>query len=229
MTLYHGASIITDSLTMLVDAVNPLSYPGSGSAWNDLSGRGNNCTLTVAPTYSSTANLGAFLFNGTSTYIYTPSFGTSLNTTFTYEVWFNSSAANGVILSEQGQLTLNSGWFDSNIEIVANSLKLGFWTGSAEASLTLQTISTGVWYMVSMTYVGTTLTGYVNGVLANSASFTKGNPGTTYLPLGAGCGTNLGSGAYYSGYIGTFKIYNQALSAAQILQNFNAYRGRYGV
>jgi hypothetical protein len=65
MGLSHSPSIATNGLVLCLDAANRKSYPGSGTTWTDLSGNGNNGTLTNGPTYSS-ANGGSLSFDGTN-------------------------------------------------------------------------------------------------------------------------------------------------------------------
>ena len=67
MALSHSPSIITDSLILCLDAANTKSYPGSGTVWTDLSGNGNNVTLTNGPTYSSVDGR-SIVFDGTNDY-----------------------------------------------------------------------------------------------------------------------------------------------------------------
>ena len=64
MAIFYNPRTITDGLVLCLDAANRKSYPGSGTTWTDLSGRGNTGTLTNGPTYSS-ANGGSIVFDGT--------------------------------------------------------------------------------------------------------------------------------------------------------------------
>ena len=68
MGLAHSPSLVMNGLVLALDAANPKSYPGSGTTWTDLSGRGNTGTLTNGPTYSS-ANGGSLVFDGTNDYV----------------------------------------------------------------------------------------------------------------------------------------------------------------
>ena len=68
MGLSHSPNIVTDVLVLCLDAANRRSYPGSGNSWLDLSGNGNNGTLTNGPTYSS-ANGGSLVFDGVDDYV----------------------------------------------------------------------------------------------------------------------------------------------------------------
>ena len=68
MGVAYNSRIVTDGLALCLDAANSKSYPGSGSTWTDLSGNGNNATLTNGPTYSS-ANGGSIVFDGVNDYV----------------------------------------------------------------------------------------------------------------------------------------------------------------
>ena len=68
MALAHSPRIVTDGLVLALDAGNAKSYPGSGTAWTDLSGNSNNGTLTNGSTYSSVDG-GAIVFDGSDDYV----------------------------------------------------------------------------------------------------------------------------------------------------------------
>ena len=66
--LGSSGPIITSGLVLFLDAGNTSSYPGSGTTWTDLSGNGNNGTLTNGPTYTS-SNGGAIVFDGINDFV----------------------------------------------------------------------------------------------------------------------------------------------------------------
>lgn len=228
MAAYSGPVINTAGLIALYSPANLKSYPGTGTTLYDLTGNNNNANLAVSPTFSNVNN-GIFTFNGSSQYIYSPSFSTTLNFGFSLGLWFNATA-NGMLLSEQGTAVYETVWHNSYMEIVSGVLHIGFWTGT-QANVALSAISFGVWYYAVMTYNLTTLSGYINGNFINSSNLTKQNPNTNTTYIGIGCNeaTNMGSGAWYNGSIADFEIYNTVLTPIQIQQNFNALRGRYNL
>jgi hypothetical protein len=67
MAFHRGPKIITDGLILNIDGANPKSYPGTGTAWNDLSRNGNNITLVNGPTFDS-ENGGSILFDRVNDY-----------------------------------------------------------------------------------------------------------------------------------------------------------------
>lgn len=110
-------------------------------------------------------------------------------------------------------------------------VRIGFWIGSAYG---LQLTTAGIltndnWYCIAMTYDGTTLTGYVNGVNGGSATVTKQWPGGNYFINVGNPESWSSSGVYFRGGINRFSIYNRALTSTEVQRSFNAYRGRFGV
>jgi hypothetical protein len=89
-----------------------------------------------------------------------------------------------------------------------------------------QNVTLNQWVMVSMTFTATTALFYLNGVQVAILSYTRGavSPGTNYL-----IGKSAANARYFNGGIATAMIYNRALTADEILSNFNALRGRYGI
>ena len=233
--LAHSPKIITDGLVLCLDAGNPKSYPGSGTTWSDLSGQGNNGTLVNGPTYSS-SNGGYLSFDSTNNYAYSYLQGTqSYDNNYTFEiwayfptggVWHNGIGSGNELLgigSNAGQafsssdgaiaLTLNNNGSDT---VAVFNFTNGFTCNYV--------IQRDTWYHLVATHTpgtnGTKL--YVNGSLYASANMTAtGN--LTYN------GVSIGGG--YFGYsdksISISRIYNRALSASEIQQNFNATKSRF--
>jgi hypothetical protein len=211
------------------------SYSGSNTV-TDLVGN-SNATLVDGPTYSVN---GYINFDGVNDYLLT---NTSLNSklspantssVISHFIWIYPTD-NGVIVSEQGNPPLNSGWHDSQIEIVAGNLKFGLWqTGGGVSSLN-SSISTPFynWYYVGLTYDGSIMRGYVNGQLAGSKSVSRWTPynngggvGLNYA-IAAADNTSLGDGGPAKMKLGAFHVYNTALSQQQILNNYDFTKSNY--
>ena len=76
------------------------------------------------------------------------------------------------------------------------------------------------------------MTGYVNGVSAGSAAYTRATPFNgsglgLHYGLASNDSTHLGDGTYANCRIGAFHVYNTAISTTQVLSNFNAQKNRY--
>jgi hypothetical protein len=211
------------------------SYSGSNTVTDLVSN--SNATLTNGPTYSIN---GYINFDGANDYLLT---NTSLNSklspantssVISHFIWIYPTD-NGVIVSEQGNPPLNSGWHDSQIEIVAGNLKFGLWqTGGGVSSLN-SSISTPFynWYYVGLTYDGSIMRGYVNGQLAGSKSVSRWTPynngsgvGLNYA-IAANDNTSLGDGSPAKMKLGAFHVYNKALSNQEIVSNYNYTKSNY--
>ena len=214
------------------DIGNSDSYPGSGATVTDLVGN-SNATLYNGPTYSS----GYLSFDGSNDALIT---NTSLASKVTTDITSISMWAypmdNGVLLSEVGTSALPNaaGWHNATMEMVAGTMKFGMWDSAAISSIT-STVATPLnnWYHFMIVYDGTTLRAYVNGAPAGTNTFARLNPieggAGIYYTIAAGDITNMGDGTYASMRLGKFLVYSTALTADQVLQNFNATRGVYGV
>ena len=136
----------------------------------------------------------------------------------------------GVIVSELGQTTPNSGWHDSQIEMVSGTLRFSVWQNQPGFASSISTPLNN-WHYVGFTYNGTNLIGYVNGVSAvTSGTIARSTPGANlYYAVAAADGTNLGDGTAANMRFGGMQIYNTALSAANVLTNYNAQKSRFGL
>jgi len=230
-----GSVIVSTGLILNYDIGNASSYPGTGVTVTDLKAS-SNATLFNTPTYSS----GYLTFNGTNQYLTT---NTSLNsklspvntsTVISIFAWVYP-IDNGVIVQELGQTTPNTGWHDSQIEMVSGTMKFSVWQNQPGFSSTIST-PLSAWYYAGFTFNGSVLRGYVNGALAvTSPTITRSTPYNDganlalHYAIAHATITNLGDGTFSNMRLGALHVYNSALSAEQVLTNFQADRSRYGV
>jgi len=226
MSVNYNPSVVTSGLLLNLDAGNLKSYPTSGTAWTDLSGNANNGTLVNSPTYSST-NGGNLTFNGTNQYASTP---LSLGgyTAFTIAAWIKTTVVSKDIIATYGVNNIFELWSSASNKVVLYVYATG---GAVSYRTSIASITTGSWVYCVGVYQGSnaTLNTYVNGILDNGVL-----TGTIPASVAAGASTvvigNANSGNYYfNGSMGQISIYNRALSAVEVLQNYNALRGRYGL
>ena len=231
---YTPPNVVSGSL-VYVAGYSSTSYNGAGVTWNDISGNGNNMTISGA-TWSSPNK--AFSFNGTNNYIYTPNIYSQLtasnaNFSQTQEVWFKSGNA-GQIVQEANAIS-SASWYDSQLELTtATTLKMRYWNLSSPY-VTAGTNDSTRWNYVALRYNGatTTIDGNFNGTFVTAQTFTRElapSPANIYYILGQATATNMGSGtsAFFNGLIAVYRTYKRALSNAEILQNWNAEKGFYG-
>jgi hypothetical protein len=234
MALSHSPRIVTDGLVLCFDAANPKSYPGSGITWGDMSGLDNNTILFNGPTYN-TSNSGSIVFDGSNDYgITTSSVGNpSVFPDLTHIVWFYPTSA-GQIIVELGQNSINTAWHDSNIEIDSGGvIRFSTWHGSLSNRVTSSAQSFNRWYQLAMTYRASTqkCEAYINGVSIGTTTFVRqySFTGAVFYAFCANDSTNMSSSAYAGGGMSLYMFYRRELAATEILDNFNCFRGRFGL
>jgi hypothetical protein len=209
----------------------------SGTTWLDETGYNNDATINGSYSLTTFNGNQVVLFNGTNTFVFPSNgFGTQLDVSgFTFEVWtYPNTTSNGTLISEWDG-TPPTGWNDAQMAFVSGDINVGVFPPTSftpTGYITGPTFSANTWYNIVMTYDGTNLTQYVNGVSTDTITGIKSNPGDTYLTLGRPDVANsyLGSATgYFSGYIGLWKIWDGSLTPSQVLTNYNTYKSRYGL
>ena len=202
--------------------------------WQDQSSYNNDATFYGSIVTDSINGEIVLSLDGVNDYIFpTNGFGNVLDTGFTYEIWARpSTSSDGVLLLETGQPATSSFWNDNQMAFVSNKINVGLFEPNdfTPNYITGPTFSVDTWYNIVMTYDGTTLIEYVNGVSVGSNTGIKSNPSSTYLSLGRpGLATNYlgGSTGYFKGYIGTWRIWDGPLNSTEILLNYNTNRESY--
>ena len=222
---WTGAPIADSSLVLWLDAGQPASYNGSGTIWTDLSGKGNNGTLYNI-SYNSSLVGGSVLFNGSNSYVNCGTFVTAVNIQ-TISVWvkFND------LVNAQEIVSKSAGSTGVELLLYSNALQtyvMGAGTPTqTNIGYSVSNLNTSSWYNIVATQAGNggAMNLYVNGtVIASGTAPTTINDSTNLL-----IGTWNGGGRFFNGSISQIQIYNRALSAQEIQQNFNALRGRYGI
>jgi len=237
MSVSGGPDIVEDGLVLILDAANTESYPGSGIVWTDLSGNGNNGTLTNGPIFSS-INGGSIVFDGVndfvqipySTYWNTNVFGTATN--FTMECWYKPDLfKNWDTLIEKSE---SPGWYsrpegasiwtnDSNIQGVFAS---GVDSNPAGSVVILSYATTALrWYHIAFTGDGTTLRLYVDGIQRATGSVSS----RTVAVYNGNIGPRLGRRAFMDGQMALVILYTRGITASEVQQNYNATKGRFGL
>lgn len=225
MSFANGGKVVTDGLVCAINAADKNSYPGSGATIYDLSGNTKNGTFSGGTTYSS--NYGGELnFDGINS---TVNFGTGDTFfplySFTTDTWFQSKGTVPTTGTQPGLFGFTYG-----IRLAVNSTNLTFYVNS--------TLSTNdstnyrdnqKWYNVVCQSTPTNMYIYVNGILKNSTTHTW--TGVTNWPTNT---WNIGrdnnnSNLFFTGSIASHKLYNRALSASEVLQNYNASKSRFNL
>lgn len=223
-----GQKIVTNGLVLHLDAAQLRSYPGSGTTWTDLSGNGNNGTLTNGPTFDSN-NGGSIVFDGANDYVQVT--GSITVSTATLIVWLyrNGTQGNfdGILFSRSSNVT-GMGFGDVNFSSVNNIQYT--WNGAAN---TYQWKSNLIppdlaWSMCVISVAASSATAYLcqnSGITSATNNVSHGSSTLDVINIGR----DSFSTRYISGRIGQSLIYNRALSATEVEQNFNATKSRFGL
>lgn len=212
------------------------SNPGctaANSRWVDISGNGNDGTFINGPTIDYALNGGAINFDGVNDYVNIPSFINKPSSQITTEAWIRPnkpsvgtgtqrgaavSATNsmylGIIDSVDGGSTFALHWANQT----SNS-RIYNWNGS---------IPNNSWTYIAGTYDGSTSRAYINGVQVDSWAQTGTIPDATYV-VGTYGPTLTDVTHNFHGRIAIARIYNRGLTAAQIIENYNNGRQRFGI
>jgi hypothetical protein len=233
---YEG--IVTNGLVLNVDAGFTPSYPKSGTTWYDLSSGGNNGTLTNGPTFNS-SNGGSIVFDGVDDYadcgLITSLPSGTQNRTMMGWVQDNSISDYDVLASIFGYGNNESGEGRFFMFCVGGTSfvnrQLAIWTNSRNHTSSF-TLNRNTWTHIATTVTpGTTypkITIYKNGVPDNGSEQNINTLNTNnfqiadYTPAGS-------YDSNFNGKIALVQVYNRALTATEVLQNYNAQKGRFGL
>ena len=233
-------NIVTNGLVFYLDAANKLSYPGSGTAWVDLSGNGNNGTLTNGPTFSSN-NAGSIMFDGVDDYVSIPNNNSLVfgNNDFTVSIWIKTPLAStgegtpsqwGPIISKGCTTSAPSGtWWFAQTSTNSNRITFNISSNPGGTFVTATTTPTLLdgWHNIVFTRIGSTGSMYTDSTLTNTDT-SSGSDLSSTAPLWI-AGTSPQTPKKTSMTLSQVQIYNRSLSAIEVLQNFNSTRARFGI
>ncbi len=217
---YSPKPVIDSSLVLYLDAANPRSYVSGSATWTDVSRGGNTGALTNGPTFNS-ANGGSIVLDGVDDYVNIPS-NTVLNQPKTLSVWYYTTGNQISVILSRGI---------ENYDIYQFNTQMYTYWGSVFQSSVLATITFNQWNNYTYVLSGNTEFVYKNGVLLGSANLggTPSYTNTFNLHVGRRSGVTGGGPYYTNGRVSNVQIYNRPLSAAEVRQNYNALKGRYGL
>jgi len=222
---YYG-NIVRDGLVLCLDAAKKDSYPGTGTTWRDIAGGVITGSLVNGPTFDS-ANAGSIVFDGTNDYVNT--FTPDLTTTATIEMWckiksgysgkmfcgwlnYSVWCGNGHI----GYNTANSDLYGINVSVVnslglVNNWKHYIFEMRSDVSYSNNKIFINGSEQITSRQLGSE--NVSNRNFNNGLGRISGWRRDTAYPMPMDCSM--------------FRVYNRALSETEILQNYNATKGRY--
>jgi hypothetical protein len=228
MGAFGGPDIITDGLVFAIDAGSTRSYPGSGTTADSLIGS-HVGTLTNGIGFSS-ANGGTFVFDGTDDYIEVP-YSAQLDPTvgITFEAWIYATDLTTATYQEIYRKENASGRHLFSFQLNGTILSFGTHTSvngynELDASITPSGLE-NKWLHAVASYQSGYKAIYINGDLIDSDTSITG----TLVQATAAqiIGSNGGGNEFFEGNYASFKMYNRGLTAAEVLQNYNAQKNRF--
>ncbi len=225
MSTRYNARIVSDKLMLHLDAANTKSYIGSGTSWVDISGKGNNGTLTNGPTFSSD-NLGSIVFDGSNDHVVlNSSFQVSTSGTYSFEAWIYKTTSS---VNNAGMLI--SGGYGGDKDGIIISTE-DFSTAGTPRIFTLNGDCAAIYYnSVSQTLrfdgLGTNETFNLNEWIhvAVTGIEVDSTDGAAHH-----IGQNNNNTNEFTGRIANLKVYDRELTATEVRQNYDALRGRFGL
>ena len=229
-TLSGGPGIVKNGLILYLDAGNTKSYPGSGLTWSDITSN-ISATLTNGPSFS-TANNGSIGFDGVDDLVWIP-FVLNTNSSFTIEVIAKCSNMDTNIATRETIWSFNSGTFGYqllDLEIWGDLMKSFNGDGTNFTAAPIQLAATNInsnnWHNYLLSSNNGSWSWYLDGININN--YTPTYTGTSsYFKLASRGSSNTGSAQSWNGKINVVKIYNRSLTAAEVLQNYNAIKSRF--
>ena len=234
MGISAGPSGVSDGLVFQLDAANLRSYSGSGNTANGLvSGFGGTLVNGVGFTSS---NNGSFFFDGSNDYINLPNssnlltFGTN---PFSIEFWIYYTSESGIRTILSNYSDYNTGYntyfylgvFTYQVLSMVNKVLLLGSSGNFINNTFGADIVVNQWTHIVFTRDGSTFICYKNGLQVSSVSQSNNYSGVRSTKIGGG----VASISTIVGNLPSMKLYNRALSATEVMQNFNAMRERYNI
>jgi hypothetical protein len=240
MAFHYSPKIVTDGLVLYLDAANTKSYVSTSTSWNDISRGGNNGTLVNGPTFNS-ANGGSIVFDGVDDYVSIPNNNNLIfgNGNFTVSIWIKTPISStgegtpsqwGPIVSKGCTTSAPSGtwWFAQN-STLSNRITFNISSnpgGTFVTAATTPILSNG-WHNIVFTRTGSTGTLYTDGTLTNTDTSSDSDLSSS-APVWV-AGTSPSATKRTSMTLSQTSIYNRTLSAAEVLQNYNATKSRFGL
>ena len=215
---------LNSSRTRFVDGTRGTTV-ATGGGWKDISGNGNHGEILNGTSTSNDGSvLGALDFDGTNDYVPITSLLNSesigASTKLTISMWLNQNNKGSKMAFSTGQTGNDRIYYWSQNGL--NTWRVGNYTSTTGHS---SLPSDGVWYHTALVIDGLTVAGYFNGQLDYTGSYTTFTT-VDYATLGRHGSQNA---YYYDGLIAGVSVNNQALTASEVLQNYNATKGRFGL
>lgn len=222
--------LVTTGLQLHYDAGNVSSYSNPSATWNDISGNtGRNATFVNSPTFN-TGNGGSIYTNGLDQYAQS-SYTGSATDSYTFSAWFkNDNYSEPKYILGRGRDGAGNGW-SLQLQVSTGGIVTAGVVPTVPSTIGIvangtSTLALNTWYYITAVWTaGQSIKVYVNGSLEGTTTLAGTSLRTSTNGWWIG---SISTTIFTSGYNAVAQVYNSVLSEAQILQNFNADKTRFG-
>jgi hypothetical protein len=217
--------IVLDGLILYLDAANIRSYPGTGTVWTDLTDNKFNGTLTNGPTFTSD-NLGGIVFDGVDDYVENGVINLTSGDNITIDLFMKLDGTQVSYADILDYDHANGGFvIQQDAGAAADDFYFAWYVGGYYFSFFKLPID-NTYFHLSITKNAGTVYAYINGI--QDAGSTGGST-LTATGLDLRIGNWVNNGRNIKGTLSNLKIYNRTLTSNEVLQNYNAFRSRFGL
>jgi len=226
MAFHHSPKIVTDGLVMYLDAANPKSYPGIGSTWHDLSGNNYDGDLT-----SIVFTDRAIVFDSSTSLCYTSLPVATLGSVFTVCGFFDSRGndTNTAVSNRLVSCDQESGSTKWCVGVNNDGDFLWGGIGGSESYATPLSLNNSQIYFFAITHNSSNFYSLFLNNVKEADTVASGIAATSYGNLSVGCRPNSGTDRIWDGGVYLINIYTRVLSDSEIIQNYDALKGRFGL
>lgn len=234
MAYHNNPKIVTDGLTLCLDAADTKSYSGSGTNWKDRSGNDNDGTLINGVSYS-VDNKGEMVFDGVNDYINLPSI-TLLKSGATISCWLNiddfttgKSNTSRVLFRDSSvtfhkMITFYNGGYSFEVDTNGNPFEIS--SSPSTPDVLNSNIIANTWFHFCLVFDSDNFYGYINGeqsgtgVISNNLTINRIGDATSFSDIYP---------AFFKGKVSSVYVYNRSLNSDEVLKNYNAHKSRFGL
>ena len=223
MGTVYNTNVVTDGLVAYFDAANRASYPGTGTTWTELVAGNNGTLYNFEAGFFDSAHGGILAFDGTDSYVRTPAPSPDGTGGFAIEFWAKFDDLSS------GCMFVNYTIDKCQINIRPENdfrVQLG---GSAAVDYNDLEVTSGIWYCMSISRIGSTLKGYIDGVeiFSVSNSIDLATSGDSYFGIQHWGGDPGSFGHPFDGEMAIMRWYNRGLTDAEIKELYYMQKSRF--
>lgn len=220
-------TIITNGLIGYYDAANVNSYSGSGTTWTDLSSKGNNLTIYGSPAWTTVGGAKAFNLTADGHYMQGNGMVGFPTLQVTLEAWIYPGAGE-ITSGDRGTIILARDGSACYMSLTKDTVKQSnYWYGHNPEGYheVTPSVSRQSWHHFGAIWDNANFHQWVDGKYYGKVfNVTGTSPSNSTWQIG-----RESSGRQFSGAISAVRIYDRALAGAEIIQNFNADKSRFGL